>query len=589
MPNKVIWIGLYRNPRVKSRWLWVDGSQASYTQWHGVEPNNSGGQEDCGQIFTVDQRREWNDVSCAQSYLYLCEMRVMMCSALTVGRLVKTEPNDCVTSQVRKNIKCSFSCPQGYQLQGPSDKQCGSDGQWTSKAASVSCKEALRTASLSLNVGRGKPLKECRDTDECALSNDGCSHKCVNVVGSYKCECPDPGLRLSSDNKTCHDIDECAVSSGGCSHMCVNTVGGYKCECPGPQLSLSSDNKTCQVDTSGVDVHCNSKNMTIIIPKSLLRGFDREHLRLLDTRCKAEETTGHFSLTTPLTGCNTTRRPTPTAIVYSNTVLEIPVAAEDLITRVRKLEISFSCYLSKYGVVSSVSWRPSNRRLTFSDEGKGNFTLSLDMFPDNRFVSPYMKDDFPVTVVLRKRLFFEVSVSSNDRQLSISADHCFVTPTQDRTDPVKYEFIREGCPNDGTVKYHAAPVVNLQRFSLEAFKFIADHSSVFVHCHVIVCNTTDSGSRCVKQCSSSDRKKRTVANDEHDRVYSLAKGPIILSLAQQDDRSDHVGSDSGLSTTFVAGLVILFIGFMAAMGTGLIIFKKLRDNQSVVERFIDGE
>ena len=79
--------------------------------------------------------------------------------------------------------------------------------------------------------------------------------------------------------------------------------------------------------------------MTIIIPKSLFRGIDREHLRLLDTTCKAKETRGDLSLTTPLTGCNTTRRQTPTAIVYSNTVLEIPVAAEDVVTRVREIEI----------------------------------------------------------------------------------------------------------------------------------------------------------------------------------------------------------------------------------------------------------
>ena len=40
-------------------------------------------------------------------------------------------------------------------------------------------------------------------------------------------------------------IDECAVSNGGCSHKCINTTGGYKCECPDPELKLSSDNKTC--------------------------------------------------------------------------------------------------------------------------------------------------------------------------------------------------------------------------------------------------------------------------------------------------------------------------------------------------------
>ena len=199
-----------------------------------------------------------------------------------------------------------------------------------------------------------------------------------------------------------------------------------------------------QSPAPGVDVHCNSSDMTIIIPKSLLRGTDREHLRLLDTACKATETSAYFSLTTPLTGCNTTRRHTASTFVYSNTVLEIPLAAKDVITRVRELEIQFSCFYSKYGVISSVGWKPNNRKLVFSDEGKGNFTLSLNMFPDKRFVSPYMKVDFPVAVILRKRLFFEVSVTSSDKQLSIITDQCFATPTQNERNSLKYIFITKG-------------------------------------------------------------------------------------------------------------------------------------------------
>ena len=172
--------------------------------------------------------------------------------------------------------------------------------------------------------------------------------------------------------------------------------------------------------------------------------MDRDHVRLLDTTCKATETSAHFALTTPLTGCNTTSRHTPTTIVYSNAVLEIPVKAADVITRVREIQIKFSCYYSKYGVVSSVGWKPSNRKLVLGDKGQGNFTLALNMFPDKRFVSPYTNNDFPVAVVLRKFLFFEVSVTSNDKQLSIRADQCYATPTQDQTNPLKYEFIQKG-------------------------------------------------------------------------------------------------------------------------------------------------
>ena len=77
----------------------------------------------------------------------------------------------------------------------------------------------------------------------------------------------------------------------------------------------------------------------------------------------------------------------------------------------------------------------------FSDEGKGKFTIALKMFPDRKFLSPYMKSDFPVDVVLRQHLFFEVSVTSDDKRLSIRADRCYATPSNDRKDDLKHELI----------------------------------------------------------------------------------------------------------------------------------------------------
>ena len=65
------------------------------------------------------------------------------CPALTVGRLVKTSPSSCVTPQMKINTNCSFSCPKGYQLKGPSYKQCGSSGNWTDSAKSVTCTGGL--------------------------------------------------------------------------------------------------------------------------------------------------------------------------------------------------------------------------------------------------------------------------------------------------------------------------------------------------------------------------------------------------------------------------------------------------------------
>ena len=125
--------------------------------------------------------------------------------------------------------------------------------------------------------------------------------------------------------------------------------------------------------------------MSIRIPKSLLMGMDREHLRLLDPNCGATETATHFILKTPLTGCNTNRRRKKSAIVYQNKVLEIPLKQSDNITHVREIEIPFSCYYSDTGVATAVGVEQEKRKQLFSEEGKVNFTVMLEMFHSDRY------------------------------------------------------------------------------------------------------------------------------------------------------------------------------------------------------------
>ncbi|KAK8739357.1 hypothetical protein OTU49_003594 [Cherax quadricarinatus] len=73
--------------------------------------------------------------------------------------------------------------------------------------------------------------RKCVDIDECDEDNGGCSHICVNDNGGHRCTCPQ-GYFLGKDNLTCHDINECNIERGGCSHQCTNTDGSFKCSCP---------------------------------------------------------------------------------------------------------------------------------------------------------------------------------------------------------------------------------------------------------------------------------------------------------------------------------------------------------------------
>nr|XP_039274602.1 fibrillin-2-like isoform X1 [Styela clava] len=71
------------------------------------------------------------------------------------------------------------------------------------------------------------------DIDECMELPGLCQGgKCVNVFGSFICECPE-GYKLNEESRVCEDVDECTEAEAVCGPgTCVNSVGGYSCLCP---------------------------------------------------------------------------------------------------------------------------------------------------------------------------------------------------------------------------------------------------------------------------------------------------------------------------------------------------------------------
>ncbi|XP_051812740.1 fibulin-1-like isoform X5 [Acanthochromis polyacanthus] len=103
--------------------------------------------------------------------------------------------------------------------------------------------------SDTVTCGQGYHLTEdssrCEDVDECRTGNVCGVHGCVNLLGSYRCECK-AGYNFNSITKLCEDINECLHYPGRlCAHKCENTEGSYKCSCTSG-FKLSYDGKSCE-------------------------------------------------------------------------------------------------------------------------------------------------------------------------------------------------------------------------------------------------------------------------------------------------------------------------------------------------------
>lgn len=60
------------------------------------------------------------------------------------------------------------------------------------------------------------------------------------------------------------------------------------------------------------------------------------------------------------------------------------------------------------------------------------------------YESSYKQVDFPLTLSIRKKMYFDVRVDTDDSRLTILPLDCFGTPSQDRNALPRYNLIKDG-------------------------------------------------------------------------------------------------------------------------------------------------
>ncbi|XP_066585384.1 protein kinase C-binding protein NELL1-like isoform X2 [Prorops nasuta] len=135
-----------------------------------------------------------------------------------------------------------------------SPKQCVEcdcyDGSFTCQRfdTEIKCPPLPCPPSEQISVAE-ECCKFCPDVDECKQEGGSEGHhcnantRCVNVIGSYTCECL-PGYQRV-DKFNCAELDECATGHHACNEhaTCVNTAGSYYCVC---KEGYAGDGYTCK-------------------------------------------------------------------------------------------------------------------------------------------------------------------------------------------------------------------------------------------------------------------------------------------------------------------------------------------------------
>ncbi|XP_062989334.1 CUB and zona pellucida-like domain-containing protein 1 [Elgaria multicarinata webbii] len=305
----------------------------------------------------------------------------------------------------------------------------------------------------------------------------------------------------------------------------ANSYRGFSARYTSIPILVPEPNSKSHFSTS---LSCSSDMMTVTLNKSFLdsHGYHGNDLSLNDPTCKPTDlnpVTFYF----PLNSCGTEKKSEDNTITYSNTINASPRG--DVITRQKHVKITVKCIMENNSTVEVMY-------ITESDEvhnatAIGRYNLNMSFYESSTFSKPI--NQYPYEVDLNQTLYAQVSLHSTDANLLVFVDTCTASPNADFGSP-KYELVKHGCAKDDT--YVAYSVLeHYGRFRFNSFKFLEHEPSVYLHCEVLICDSTDSNSRCTKGCIT--RNKRAISSYKWKGVAMV--GPLRLKRDHSSkDRSD---------------------------------------------------
>ncbi|XP_056132780.1 transforming growth factor beta receptor type 3 [Lampris incognitus] len=272
----------------------------------------------------------------------------------------------------------------------------------------------------------------------------------------------------------------------------------------------------------GPNVQCEDTRMIVSIEKESLQanGITNANLTLEDPECKASVNATHYTLETPLAGCQTTVYPMPggSVVLYINSIKIShseakdgsggPVDYEDLESGdvvfprdTEELERTFSEPTEhQSSILFNCTYRKNQEILETvlriapgpAKEPVNNVTFSMELYNTNLFQHPGPQAFHAVSK--NKQVFVEVLATKADPEMGFMIQSCFISPNSNPSVVSDYTLIENICPTDDSIKYYPLrelPIPNTKT-DRKRFSFIFNSkfnlSLLFLHCEMSLCS-----------------------------------------------------------------------------------------------------
>lgn len=208
-------------------------------------------------------------------------------------------------------------------------------------------------------------------------------------------------------------------------------------------------------------------------------------------------------------------------------------AANDVISRINKVEVPFSCVLSRDVTVTVENhFKPlvSNVEVEL-DTVESVFNVEMSLFSDRNLTFAL---DSNHSVNVPEPIFVKLEIE-NVQSLNLQVKRCWATPNDATDNEIQYVFIDEFCGiqeeiTEDTLEIFGNGLESKAEFRINSFAFVssatepADDAEVYMHCEVKICDASIDPNACMTPCGSS-RRRRSVDQSE----ATLVKvGPISV-------------------------------------------------------------